>query len=204
MAQRAKPSDPEPSGRTLVVAATGASGARLAVRFLGHLLAHPGVGAVHFVGSHAFALVAAREEGRKLPEMLKGLPGREKLHLYQEEQLDACVSSGSFPVDGTVIIPASMSTVGAVASGAGRTLCHRVAEVALKERRPLILVPRETPLSLIHLRNLATLAEAGALVAPFIPAFYQRPGSVEALMDHFFMRLFDHLGLPSALSTRWS
>ncbi len=204
MAQRAKHSDPEPSGRTLVVAATGASGARLAVRFLGHLLAHPGVGAVHFVGSRAFALVAASEEGKKLPEMLKGLPGREKLRLYQEEQLDACVSSGSFPVDGTIIIPASMSTVGAVASGAGRTLCHRVAEVALKERRPLILVPRETPLSLIHLRNLATLAEAGALIAPFIPAFYQRPGSVEALMDHFFMRLFDHLGLPSALSTRWA
>lgn len=135
---------------------------------------------------------------------LKALPNRAKLEVYGEGQLDASIASGSFPVDGTIVIPASMSTVGTLASGAGRNLCHRCAEVALKEERRLILVPRETPLSLIHLRALTTLKEAGATIAPFIPAFYQRPATLEDLMDHFIMRLFDHLGLPSRLSRRWA
>lgn len=190
-------------GRTFAVAATGGSGARLALRFLGHLLAHDGVARVHLVTSEAFKLVLLREEDQRLEAALKALPKRSKLQVYGESQLDACVASGSFPVDGTVVIPASMSTVGTLAAGSGRNLCHRVAEVALKEGRPLILVPRETPLSLIHLRGLTTLKEAGATIAPFIPAFYQGPATIEDLMDHFFMRLFDHLGLDSGLSTRW-
>lgn len=192
------------AGKTLVVAATGASGALLARRFLGHLLAHPEVARVHFVASEAFKLVALREEDLTFDALLDGLPRGGALSVHDEKELDASIASGSYPVHGTVVIPASMSTVGALASGAGRNLCHRAAEVALKEGRPLILVPRETPLSLIHLRNLVTLKEAGATVAPFIPAFYQRPASVEELVDHFFMRLLDHLGLDSGLSTRWA
>jgi len=190
-------------GLTLAVAATGGSGARLALRFLGHLLAHDGVARVHLVTSEAFRLVLLREEDQRLEAALKALPKRSKLRVYGETELDACVASGSFPVDGTVVIPASMSTVGTLAAGSGRNLCHRVAEVALKEGRTLILVPRETPLSLIHLGGLTTLKEAGATIAPFIPAFYQGPATIEDLMDHFFMRLFDHLGLDSDLSARW-
>jgi 4-hydroxy-3-polyprenylbenzoate decarboxylase len=187
----------------LVVCATGASGARLAQRFLLHLAAHPSVAEVHFVASEAFKLVASREEGLSFGDFLKGLPEKRKVTVYSEDQLDAGIASGSFLVGGTVVLPASMSTVGALAAGAGRNLVHRAGEVALKEGRPLILVPRETPLSLIHLRNLVTLKEAGAVIAPFVPAFYQGPRTVEDLMDHFFLRLFDHLGLPTALSSRW-
>ncbi|MGC8763853.1 MAG: UbiX family flavin prenyltransferase [Acidobacteriota bacterium] len=190
-------------GRIFVVGASGASGARLALRFLGHLLDHPGVEAVHFVPSDAFRLVLRREEGLELPAALAALGHRRKLVLHGERDLDAPIASGSFPVHGTVLIPASMATVGAVAAGAGRNLLHRAAEVALKERRPLIVVPRETPLSPIHLRNLATLAEAGARVAPFIPAFYGGPRSIEDLLDAFCQRLLDHLGLAATLSPRW-
>lgn len=194
---------PQP-GKTFVLVATGASGARMALRFLGHLLNHEGVSAVHFVGSEAFELVLWREEGKRLDAELKKLRHRAKLTLYKESQLDACIASGSFKVDGTVVLPASMSTVGTLAAGAGRNLCHRAAEVALKEGRLLILVPRETPLSLIHLRALTTLKEAGATIAPFSPAFYQGPSTLEDLMDHFFMRLLDQLGLDSSLSSRWA
>lgn len=198
--RRSKDSSP---GKILVVGASGASGARLTLRFLGHLLDHPGVETVHLVPSDAFRLVLRREEGLDLSAALAALrPGR-TLVLHDERDLDAPIASGSFPVDGTVLIPASMATVGAVAAGAGRNLLHRAAEVALKERRPLIVVPRETPLSLIHLRNLAALAEAGARVAPFIPAFYGNPRSIEDLLDAFCQRLLDHLGLPAALSARW-
>ncbi len=191
-------------GKRLVVAATGASGARLATRFLTHLLDRPDLFELHFVASDGFKLVALKEEGADFKTLCKSLPGHAGLRIYDERALDACVSSGSYPVDGTVIIPASLSTVGAIASGAGRNLCHRVAEVALKEGRPLLVVPRETPLSLIHLKNLTRLKEAGAVIAPFIPAFYQKPVTLEDLMDHFFMRLLDHLGMPSTLSRRWS
>ena len=189
--------------KTLVLCATGASGARLATRFLGHLLRHPALGAVHFVPSRAFELVLREEEGLGLDAFLDALPKSRKLTAYAEDDLAAPVASGSFPVDATVLLPASMATVGAVASGAGRDLVHRACDVALKEGRPLIVVPRETPLSLIHLRNLATLREAGATIAPFIPAFYQEPTSVEALVDHFLMRLFDLVGIETKLSRRW-
>jgi 4-hydroxy-3-polyprenylbenzoate decarboxylase len=194
---------PDAAHGHVVVCCTGASGARLARRFLLQLLKIESVARVHLVASEAFKLVALREEGLTLDALLKGLPRRRALTAYAESQLDASIASGSFPVQATVVMPASMSTIGALAAGAGRNLCHRAAEVALKEGRPLILVPRETPLSLIHLRNLVTLKEAGAVVAPFIPAFYQKPVSIDDLMDHFIMRLFDHLGLHASISPRW-
>jgi 4-hydroxy-3-polyprenylbenzoate decarboxylase len=194
----------ETRGKKLVIAATGASGARMTARFVTHLLQRSDVLELHFIASDGFKLVALKEEGCGFETLCEGLPDHPGLRIYDERALDACVSSGSFPVDGTVIIPASLATVGAIASGAGRNLCHRVAEVALKEGRPLLVVPRETPLSLIHLQNLTRLREAGAVIAPFIPAFYQKPATIEDLMDHFFMRLFDHMGLPSTLSARWS
>jgi 4-hydroxy-3-polyprenylbenzoate decarboxylase len=204
MAVRRRKATERAGGKVIVVCATGASGAALAKRFLGHLSAHPGVGRIHFVPSTSFKLVARRESGTTVAAMLRGLERPEVVRVHEEAELDAPIASGSYPVDGTVVIPASMATLGALAAGAGRNLVHRAAEVALKEGRPLVLVPRETPLSLIHLRNLVTLKEAGAVVAPFIPAFYQKPSGIEELMDHFFMRVLDQLGLPSDLSRRWA
>jgi 4-hydroxy-3-polyprenylbenzoate decarboxylase len=194
---------PKKAGRQWVVCCTGASGARLARRFLFQVLNTGSIHRIHLVASEAFKLVALREEGVGFDEFLSGLPRRRALSVYPETRLDACIASGSFPVEATVVIPASMSTIGTLAAGAGRNLCHRAAEVALKEGRPLILVPRETPLSLIHLRNLVALKEAGAVVAPFIPAFYQNPASIDDLLDHFIQRLLDHLGLDASISSRW-
>lgn len=194
---------PDRRGKRIVLCASGASGVRLTRRFLELLLAHRAVGEVHFTASDAFWLVWAREEGLQPEEFYGGLKGRAKLKVWGPKALDAPVSSGSFPVDGTVVLPASTTTVGAMATGAGRDLTHRCAEVALKEGRPLIVVPRETPMSLVFLRNLATLREAGALVAPFVPAFYQGPQTIGELVDHFLMRLMDHLGLHTDLSKRW-
>jgi flavin prenyltransferase len=193
----------KPSLKTIAVCATGASGARLAGRFLQHLLKHPGAGIVHFVPSRAFADVLREEEGRGMDSFLLGLGRSKKLAIHTEDDLAAPVASGSYAVDATVVIPASMATVGAIASGAGRDLIHRACDVALKEGRPLLLVPRETPLSLIHLRNLVALREAGAAIAPFMPEFYTNPASIEDLMDHFIMRLLDLMGLKSDLSKRW-
>lgn len=190
-------------GKTVVVCATGASGARMAGRFLHLLLSHPKMARVHFIPSGAFELVLKEEEGSTLEALFASLPRGCELEVHAEGDLAAPVASGSYRVDATVVLPASMATLGAVASGAGRDLIHRACDVALKEGRPLIVVPRETPLSLIHLRNLVTLKEAGATVAPFAPAFYQGPSTVDALVDHFLMRLLDLVGLETEISPRW-
>lgn len=189
--------------KTVLLCATGASGARLAGRMLGHLLVHPAVGGVHLVPSRAFELVLKEEEGLTLERLLADLPRGANLAVHAEDDLAAPVASGSFGVDATVVLPASMATVGAVASGAGRDLVHRCCDVALKEGRPLLLVPRETPLSLVHLRNLVTLKEAGAIVVPFMPAFYGRPSTLEEVTDAFLMRLFDLMGLKADFAPRW-
>lgn len=202
-ALRRTPRESVQPGKRLVLCASGASGARLTRRFLGLLLAHPGVAEVHFTASASFWMVWKREEGKAPAAFWAGLHTKKKLQIWAPEALDAPVSSGSFPVDGTVFLPASAATVGAVASGAGRDLAHRCAEVALKEGRTLLVVPRETPMSLILLRNLATLREAGALIAPFIPAYYQGTTTLQEVEDHFLMRLMDHLGLETELSRRW-
>jgi len=102
-----------------------------------------------------------------------------------------------------VICPCSMGTVAAVAHGTSRSLVERAADVALKERRPLILVPRETPLSLIHLRNLTSVTEAGATVIPAAPGFYHRPTTIEQLVDFIVQRVLDHMGVEAALTPRW-
>lgn len=194
---------PAISGKRVVLCASGASGAHLTRRFLTLLLAHPEVAEVHFTASSSFWLVWEREEGKRAAAFWAGVRGEGKLQKWAPEALDAPVASGSYPVTGTVLLPASAATVGAVASGAGRDLSHRCAEVALKEGRPLLVVPRETPMSLILLRNLATLREAGALIAPFVPAYYQGATTLREVEDHFLMRLMDHLGLDTALSRRW-
>ncbi len=190
-------------GKEVVVFSSGASCARLAGRFMARLLASDETGRVHFTASESFRLVLEKEEHVGLEGFLKKLPNRSKLAVYGEKEMDAPVASGSYPIAGTVVIPASATTVGAMASGAGQKLGHRCAEVALKEGRPLLVAVRETPMSLVLLRNLVTLKEAGAIIIPFIPSYYHLPKTLGDAEDHFVMRLFDHLGLKSGIGRRW-
>jgi len=133
-------------------------------------------------------------------EKLAGVKG---VKYVPPHALDAVIASGSFPVDGMAIVPCSMSTLGAIASGHGTNVIHRAADVALKERRPLVLVPRETPFSAIHLENMLRLARAGATILPASPGFYHGPESVEDLVDFVVSRVLDALGIDNALIRRW-
>jgi flavin prenyltransferase len=123
--------------------------------------------------------------------------------VHDPSNLAAPIASGSTLVDAMVILPCSMATLGAVASGAGRNLIHRAADVTLKERRPLVLCPRETPVSVIHLRNMVRLAEAGACILPCAPGFTHRPTNLAELVDGLVMRVCDQLGLHIPLCPRW-
>jgi 4-hydroxy-3-polyprenylbenzoate decarboxylase len=194
--------------KTITVAISGASGAIYAQRLLWHLERSEEVGRVHLVLSKPGRRVLAEEldvEGGG-DTLVPALVGRasEKIDLAPVNDIGAKIASGSYPVDGMVIVPCSVSTVGALASGAVTNLIHRAADVMLKEGRRLILVPRETPLHAIHLENLLRLRNAGAVIAPAMPAFYHRPATIEELVDHFVFRLFDHLGVPHARETMWT
>jgi 4-hydroxy-3-polyprenylbenzoate decarboxylase len=124
--------------------------------------------------------------------------------LFADTDRGARPASGSARTAGMVICPCSMATLAGIAQGNSRSLIERAADVALKERRRLVLVPRETPLSLVHLRNMAAVTEAGATVLPAMPGFYQRPTSVEELVDFVVQRVLDHLGVEAELVPRWS
>jgi flavin prenyltransferase len=177
----------------LVIAATGASG----TIYLQRLLAQIDCGAneVHLVMSGHAKQVAAQEVDRL--EVPAGV--RE----HGENDLNVPFVSGSARFDAMVVVPCSMATLGRIASGCSDTALLRAADVFLKERRKLILVPRETPWSLIHARNVVTLLEAGAIVLPAIPSYYSRPGSVVAVADTVVWRVLDQLGLPNPAAYRW-
>jgi 4-hydroxy-3-polyprenylbenzoate decarboxylase len=123
---------------------------------------------------------------------------------YAEDDLAAPVSSGSFQHDGMVIVPCSMKTLAALAHGFCDNLIARTADVTIKERRKFIIVPRETPLSAIHLENMLTLSRLGAVIMPPMPAFYYHPQSIDDLVDHLVSRILDHLGLEQYLVPRWN
>ena len=127
----------------------------------------------------------------------------EQVTVYGENDFSSPYASGSARVDAYVICPCSMATVGTLASGAMQNLIHRAASVALKERRKLVLVPRETPLSSIHLRGLATLNEAGAVILFAAPGFYHGPESIDDLVDFLVARCLDQIGIDNALVARW-
>jgi 4-hydroxy-3-polyprenylbenzoate decarboxylase len=127
----------------------------------------------------------------------------EQLYCYAEDDFMAPVASGSAGGDAMVIVPASMGMVGRLAAGVSNSLIERAADVTLKERRPLIVVPRETPFHTIHLRNLLTLSEAGAVVLPAMPAFYTRPRSLQDIADFIAARILDQLGIEHHLVLRW-
>jgi 4-hydroxy-3-polyprenylbenzoate decarboxylase len=131
------------------------------------------------------------------------LPPSPKLGVAYSEDLFHPIASGSYPLDAVVVCPASMGFCGSVAAGLAGDLPERAADVALKERRPLVMVPRETPFSLVHLRNLTALAEAGAIVLPASPAFYQKPESIDDLVSFVVGKVLDVLGVEHGLFTRW-
>ena len=128
----------------------------------------------------------------------------EHVTVFPDDNRGAAPASGSARIAGMVVCPCSMGTVSAIAHGSSRSLVERAADVTLKERRPLILVPRETPLSLIHLRNLTTIAEAGGTILPAAPGFYHDPQGIDDLVDFVVQRLVDQMGLESELAPRWN
>jgi len=190
----------------LVVAMTGASGALYAVgllRTLGRLGR-----TIHLIASPSAAQVLHQETGLSLsprrfdPSTFGDLaPGR--LIHHQHTDFTAGIASGSFLTGGMVVIPCSMSTLGAIAHGVTANLITRAADVHLKERRKLILVPRETPLSLIHLENMVQVTRAGAVVLPAMPGWYHRPRRLEDLVDFIVGRICDQLGIVNSMITPW-
>jgi 4-hydroxy-3-polyprenylbenzoate decarboxylase len=193
----------------LVLAMTGASGTPYGVRLLETLLRAGR--AVHLVISPAGAEVLAQEMDRRvdlnrfqLGDCLLKDTDLSRLHYHHFRDFSAGIASGSFLTAGMVVCPCSMGTAAAIAHGLSQNLIHRAADVHLKERRKLILVPRETPLHLVQLRNLAECAEAGAVVLPAMPAFYTKPQSIDDMIDFVVGRICDQLGVAHELLKRWS
>ncbi len=196
----------------LTVAITGASGTIYAQRTL-QLLAQSGaVKTINLIMSGTAATVAQVETGANLrePDAAKinewlGLESDSKLiRFWRLDNFAAKPSSGSNKQAGMIIVPCSMGTLGAIASGAGTNLIHRAADVCLKERRKLVLVPRETPYNAIHLENMLKLSHAGASILPASPGFYHRPKSIEALVDHLCFRILDQFDIPHSSKSQWT
>jgi 4-hydroxy-3-polyprenylbenzoate decarboxylase len=199
--------------RRVALLVSGASGMLLPRRMLGVFAARGDVDRIHLVVSKGAAQVLAHELGRERTggEALAdaaGLAGaaRAKVSIHRDNELDAPISSGSYRLAGTVVLPCSSGTLGALATGSATTLVHRAGAVALKERWPLVLGFRETPLNLVHIENLRALAWAGAVIAPPIPAFYLGGEELAKFVDAYCQRLLDHLGLgePGDPELRWN
>jgi flavin prenyltransferase len=196
----------------LTVAITGASGTIYAHRTLQLLVASGAVETVNLIMSGTAVTVAQVEMGANLrdPDAGKinewlGLAADSKIiRFWRLDNFAAKPSSGSNKQEGMVIVPCSMGTLGAIASGAGTNLIHRAADVTLKEGRKLVLVPRETPYNAIHLENMLRLARAGATIMPASPGFYHRPKSIEELTDHLVYRILDQFDIPHSRKTQWT
>ncbi len=184
--------------RRLIVAMTGASGARYGVRLLELLRATEGI-ETHLMISDAAALNLHHELDVKRKD-IEALAH----HVHSVRDIGACVASGSFRADGMVIAPCSMKTLAAVAHGMCDNLITRAADVTLKERRRLVLLVRETPFNLAHLRNMTAVTEMGGVIFPPLPALYQRPQSIEEMIDHTVGRVMDMLGLQQTLAPEWN
>ncbi len=190
----------------LTVAVTGASGAVFGQRMLRTLEADERVGKVHFLPSENSLRVMAEEldvAGRN--NLLEKLLGCAPIKTTQlaESDIGASIASGSYPSSGMIVLPCSMGTLAAIANGLASTLIARAADVTLKERRPLILCVRETPLNRIHLRNMQLAADAGAVIFPVIPAFYHRPIDSAEMVRQFVCRVLAHIGLPQQDAYVW-
>ncbi|MFP5206740.1 MAG: UbiX family flavin prenyltransferase [Acidobacteriota bacterium] len=194
------------SGFNLTLAITGASGAILAREALRALEADERVTRVHFVASENSLRVLAEELGvsgrNDLLEKLLSSKTR-KIVQHADADIGAAIASGSHPSDGMIVLPCSMGTMAAIAHGLADSLIARSADVALKERRPLILCVRETPFNRIHLRNMTLAAEAGATIFPCMPAFYSQPQDSAAMAREFACRVLAHIGLPQKDAYVW-
>lgn len=196
----------------LTVAVTGASGTIYAFRTL-QLLAESGaVTQVNLIMSGTSLTVAQIETGANLrepnAEKINQWLGLEKdskfIRFWRLDNLAAKPSSGSYRQEGMIIVPCSMGTLGAIATGAGTNLIHRAADVTLKEGRKLVLVPRETPYNQIHLENMLRLARAGARILPASPGFYHRPQTINELVDHLCYRILDQFQIPHSKKSQWT
>jgi 4-hydroxy-3-polyprenylbenzoate decarboxylase len=189
---------PDARPRRLVVAITGATGAVYGVRLLQTLAATPGI-ETHLVVSDAAALTLHQEVGlqRRAVEALAHV-------VHKNRDVGAAIASGSFQSDGMIIAPCSMKTLAAVALGLSDNLIARAADVMLKERRRLVLMVRETPFNLAHLRNMTAVTEMGGIVFPPLPSFYHQPASIDEMVDHTVARVIDLFGIEHTLAPRWA
>jgi flavin prenyltransferase len=195
-------------GKVITVGVTGASGAILARTALRLLEADDRVSRVHLVVTEAGQRLLAQELGvnpadaKQLPALLSGTRAS-KIELLANRDIGASIASGSYSVDAMIVIPCSASTLASIANGASDDLLARAADVCLKERRPLLLCVRETPLSRVHLQNMLRAQEAGAVVMPVVPAFYFSPQTIDELVEQFVCRSLAQLGLPQEQQFRW-
>jgi 4-hydroxy-3-polyprenylbenzoate decarboxylase len=193
-------------GFNLTVALTGASGAVFGRELLSMLEADERVGRVHFIASENSLRVIAEElgvSGRNglLKKLLGAAPKKTVQHT--DADIGAAIASGSHPSNGMIVLPCSMGTLAAIAHGLANGLIARAADVTLKERRPLLLCVRETPFNRIHLRNMTLAAEAGAVIFPVIPAFYNKPEDSTEMARQFVCRVLAHIGLPQPGAYVW-
>lgn len=196
--------------QNLTIATTGASGSIFLKRFLLAVESDSRVQAINFIASDSGLRVLAEELGLKgrsnLIGQILGSSGRSsarKIQVQSNTDIGANVASGSYPADAMVVIPCSVGTLGRIANGDASRLIERAADVCLKEKRPLLLCVRETPLNKIHIRNMYRAADAGATIFPLIPAFYYRPASLDEMAREFAYRVLAHIGLPQPGAFRW-
>lgn len=195
--------------RAITLAVTGASGAIYARAVLRLLEADLRVGRVYLVASDAGLRLLASElgvvaaDGKKLPSLLAG-SATKKTEYLPNKDIGASIASGSAIVDAMAVIPCSAGAMGAIASGIASDLLTRAADVCLKERRPLVLCLRETPLNRIHIENMLRVHDAGATVMPAMPAFYYRPANIDEMVEQFAYRVMAQLGLPQEKQYRWT
>jgi 4-hydroxy-3-polyprenylbenzoate decarboxylase len=187
----------------VVMAITGASGAPYAVRLL-EVLARARIPVWLIVSSHGWRLLKQECGIAALPALKKATGGDwASVTVFDDADRGARPASGSARTAAMVVCPCSMGTLAAIAHGTSRSLVERAADVVLKERRTLVLVTRETPLSLVHARNIVSVTEAGAVVMPAAPGFYHRPARITELVDFMVQRIVDHLGLEIEIAPRW-
>ncbi|MDR1516239.1 MAG: UbiX family flavin prenyltransferase [Synergistaceae bacterium] len=184
--------------KRIIVAISGATGVVYGIRLL-EILRETGDFEVHLILSE-WACKNIEIESEKSVDYIKGLCD----FYYDNNQLDACISSGSFLVLGMLIVPCSMKTLSAIANGYADSLISRCADVSLKEQRPLIIAPRETPLSTIHLENMLKLSKMGVCIIPPMPSFYNKPQTIDDIINHFCGRLLDKFGITNGYSRRWN
>lgn len=196
----------------LTLAVTGASGTIYAERTLQFLAQSEQVKTINLVMSSVVPTVAQVELGvnlrepndQKIAEWLKLGENAKKIRYWRLDNLAAKPSSGSNKQAGMIIVPCSMGTLGAIASGAGTNLIHRAADVTLKEGRKLVIVPRETPFNQIHLENMLRLSNAGARILPASPSFYHKPKSIDDLVNHLCYRILDQFDIAHEKKTQWT